>query len=183
MSTVSLRRARRLVGLVGFMGCGKTSVGRRLAQRLGWYFVDLDDEIVGHAGMSINDIFRSQGESAFRDLEHEVLIRALGKAQEADWPMILALGGGTIAQERNLRLLRGAQATLIWLDCPVEELLKRCAGINNRPLFRDEASFRQLYEQRLAYYQLADYRVSGAAALDKVVEQILALDILSRVSP
>lgn len=183
MTTLSPRRARRLIALAGFMGCGKTTVGRRLAQRLGWYFADLDDEIIRQAGMSINEIFRTRGEPAFRELEHEVLARLLGSAQETERALILALGGGTMAQQRNLDLLRAARATVVWLDCPVEELLHRCAGINNRPLFRDEASFRQLYEQRLPYYRLADYRVSSAAAADAVVEQILALGITNRVNP
>jgi shikimate kinase len=181
MTAASSRRARRLICLVGFMGCGKTTVGRRLAQRLGWYFVDLDAEIVRRAGTNITRIFQEKGEPAFRELEHEVLRRVLGRAQETEQSLVLALGGGTIAQERNLQLVRAAEATLIWLDCPVEELLKRCAGVNDRPLFRDEDSFRKLYAQRLPYYQQADYRVDSTATQDEIVERIVALDLIERV--
>ena len=76
-------------------------------------------------------------------------------------PRIVSLGGGTIMQPQNLALLREAGAVLIWLHCPIEELLHRCAHITDRPLFRDEASFRRLYEERLPTYELADYRVES----------------------
>ena len=76
-------------------------------------------------------------------------------------PRIVSLGGGTITQPQNMALLREAGATLIWLQCPIEELLHRCAHITDRPLFRDEASFRRLYEERLPTYELSDYRVES----------------------
>ena len=85
-------------------------------------------------------------------------------------------------QPQNLALLRENGAILIWLRCPVEELLQRCAQITDRPLFRDEASFRRLYEERLPTYQLADYCVDSTAEPARVVEQILALGIFPKVT-
>ena len=91
---------------------------------------------------------------------------------------MIALGGGTFAQPQNLDLLRRFRAVTIWLECPVEELLFRCALMTNRPLFQDEASFRQLYEQRLPYYRQATFTVSTAKAEpDEVVSRILSLPI------
>jgi shikimate kinase len=78
--------------------------------------------------------------------------------------------------------LRDNRAVLIWLQCPVEELLLRCAQITNRPLFRDEASFRKLYNDRLPSYELSDYRVDGSVEPLRVVEQILALGIFPKVT-
>ena len=106
----------------------------------------------------------------------------VAEAVETGKPRIVSLGGGTIAQPRNLALLRESGATLIWLQCPVEELLLRCAKITDRPLFRDEASFRQLYEERLPAYQLADYRVDSSLDPRRVAEQILALGIFPQVT-
>jgi shikimate kinase len=102
--------------------------------------------------------------------------------EETQKPRIVSLGGGTIAQPQNLALLREAGAILIWLHCPIEELLHRCAQVTDRPLFRDEASFRRLYQERLPGYELADYRVESDAEPPRVVEQILALGIFPRVT-
>jgi len=170
------------------MGSGKTTVGRLLAQQLAWRFVDLDTRIEEHAGLSIAKIFERLGEPAFRQIERELLEQALGQAAEVDPPMVLALGGGTFAQAENVALLHtpaaeqavGRGSVVIWLDCPVETLLARCAMVSNRPLFRDEASFRGLYEQRRPFYQQADYRVAADVEPRRVVEQILALGIFER---
>ena len=97
---------RRLICLAGFMGCGKTTVGRLLARHLGWLFVDLDTRIVEHAGLSITEIFDRFGEPAFREIERERLLEALGEAAEQDTPTVLALGGGTFVQPENVALLR-----------------------------------------------------------------------------
>lgn len=165
----------KLIVLVGFMGCGKTTVGRVLAERLGWRFVDLDTRIVERAQASIVDIFRLHGEPTFRAIEAEALARALGEATEGGQPTVLALGGGTLTRTENLARLRQAGAPLVWLDCPVEELLQRCAGVTDRPLFRDEASFRRLYLERRPTYAQADYRVEGLFEPVKVVERILEM--------
>ena len=166
--------SRKLIALVGFMGCGKTTVGRLLAERLGWRFVDLDTRIVERAEASIVDIFRRHGEPAFRQIETEVLERALGESVEGELSTVLALGGGTLTRPENLARLRQAGAALIWLDCAIESLLERCAGLTDRPLFRDEASFRSLYEERLPLYSQADYRIDATLEPGQVVDRILA---------
>jgi shikimate kinase len=172
---------RRFVCLTGFMGSGKSTVARMLSSQLGWNVTDLDKRISDQAGLSIPDIFSRHGEPEFRRIESEHLARVIAETLETNKPRILSLGGGTIAQPKNLAMLNEAGATLIWLECPIEELLLRCTKITDRPLFRDEASFRRLYEQRLPAYQLAHYRVDSGCEPRQVVEQILALGIFPRV--
>ncbi len=181
MPAAGQTRPPRLLCLIGFMGCGKSTVARLLARQIGWRHVDLDRRVVESSGMSIPEIFARLGEPAFRDIEHEQLTRIVGEAVELGTPSVVSLGGGTTAQPRNLTALRASSAKLIWLHCPVEELLSRCSRITNRPLFRDEATFRQLYQQRLPSYELADYRVESAMEPLRVVEQILSLGVLDKV--
>jgi len=171
-----------LICLTGFMGCGKTTVGRLLARQLGWCFVDLDTRIEEASQLAIPAIFERLGEAAFRQMEYEALERSLGEALENGKPAVIALGGGTMAQAQSFQLLRSRGCVTVWLECPLEELLARCATLTNRPLFRDEASFRALYEQRRPFYEQADCRVDGAAEPRQVVEQILAQRILERVN-
>jgi len=161
---------RRTVFLTGFMGAGKTSVGRVLAQRLGWNFADLDDLIVARGNRSVAEIFSSLGQPAFRRLENEALRALLN--DESETGQIVALGGGAYAQAENRALLRGASAPVVHLDAPVEELRRRCAGTgDSRPLFQDENQFRQLYEARRSGYMAAGFRVD---TLGKSVEEVAA---------
>ncbi len=168
---------QRILSLTGFMGVGKSTVGRLLAQQMGWHFADLDPLIEAAGGMEIPQIFERLGELAFRELEHQVLERVIGEAVERGRPTVVALGGGTFVQPQNRELLHRSGGAVIWLDCTVEELLARCAGITNRPLFRSATGFRELYEQRKPAYALADFRVEGSAEPRRVVEQILALKL------
>jgi shikimate kinase len=177
----------RVVCLTGFMGSGKSTVGRLLASQLAWHFVDLDEEIESESGLSISQIFAQKGEAVFRDIEHECLTHVLGSASERNTRLVLALGGGTFAQPRNAALIRefgapqrGTGSAVIWLDCSTEDLLQRCVLMGDRPLFRDAESFRKLYEERLPYYRQADYRVESGGEPMRVVEQILALGIFGR---
>jgi shikimate kinase len=174
-------RARSLVCLTGFMGSGKSTVARLLARQVGWVHVDLDKRIQDATGQTIPEIFSKRGEPEFRKIEHEQLTRILGEAVEQGKSRVISLGGGTTAQPQNLAILRQAGAALVWLHCPVEELLKRIAHIQDRPLFRDEDSFRRLYQQRLPFYELADYRVESNIEPLRVVEQIVALGIFPKV--
>jgi len=175
-------RLRKLVCLTGFMGSGKSTTARILASQLGWLNTDLDKRITEAAQLTIPDIFARMGEAEFRRLEHEQLARVVAETAATQKPRIVSLGGGTIMQPQNLALLREAGAVLIWLHCPIEELLQRCAHITDRPLFRDEASFRRLYEERLPAYELSDYRVESQHEPSRVVEQILSLGIFPRVT-
>ena len=162
-----------LICLAGFMGAGKTTIGTRLARQLGWRFVDLDERIEAAAGISIPEFFERHGEPAFRQLEAEQLRAVLGRAVEFRESTILALGGGTYAQVGAPEFLRNAGVPVIWLDPGIELLLSRCMTMTGRPLFRDEASFRALYAQRLPSYELADYRVDSSGDAAVVVAEIL----------
>jgi shikimate kinase len=175
------RSNRRLIALTGFMGCGKSTVARLLARQIGWLHVDLDKRIVERTNLAIPAIFTNLGEPAFREIEHEELKRILGEAGESGRPTIVSLGGGTLVQPQNLEALRQSGCATVWLNCPVEELMRRCSHITDRPLFRDEASFRQLYAQRLQFYQKAEYRVESAVEPLRVVQNIIALGILEGV--
>jgi shikimate kinase len=168
-----LYHRKKLIYLLGFMGSGKSTVGALLAGRLGWPFVDLDNTIEAGQGASIREIFERVGEPFFRDVERAALIEVSKKA-----PAVIALGGGTWVQQPNLEFIRSTGGATIWLDCSLDELRRRCAGINNRPLFRDAHAFEQLFNQRLPYYRLAQYRVpTGGNAPEEVVERILGLKI------
>jgi shikimate kinase len=157
------------------MGSGKTTVGVLLARQLAWRFEDLDARIEQFAGLNISAIFERRGEAAFREIERQQLEKALGRVAESGEPSVLALGGGTYAQPGIVVRLRAVGAVVIWLDCPMNVLLARCATMNNRPLFRDEASFRTLLDARLPFYEQADYRVAGDDDPADVVARILAL--------
>lgn len=157
------------------MGSGKTTVGVLLARQLAWRFEDLDAGIEQSAGLNISKIFERRGEAAFREIEREQLEKTLGRTAESGEAIVLALGGGTYAQPGMVERLREFGAIVIWLDCPVNLLLARCATMNNRPLFRDETSFRSLLSERLPFYEQADYRVAGDDDPAAVVARILAL--------
>ena len=165
--------------LAGFMGSGKSTIGSRLAQQLGWRLVDLDERIEAAAGLTIPQFFERHGELAFRQLEAEQLRAALGRSLERQEPTILALGGGTYAQLGAPEFLRNSGIPVLWLDAPVEVLLSRCMTMTGRPLFRDEASFRALHAQRIASYRLADFRVDSSGDPAEVVAEILRRGIVA----
>jgi shikimate kinase len=160
------------------MGSGKTTVGTLLARQLAWRFVDLDDRIEAAANMRISEMFERLGEPAFRQIEADQLRAALGRVFELKESIVLALGGGTYAQQGAPEFLRAAGVPVIWLDAPVEVLLARCMTMTGRPLFRDESSFRALHAQRLPSYQLADHRIDSSGDPARVVSEILNLDII-----
>ena len=155
------------------MGVGKSTVGDLLARRLRWPFIDLDTTIEAGQGTTIREMFENAGEAFFRQIERAALIEA-----SRTEPVVIALGGGTFVQEPNFQYINEIGGTTIWLDCPVEELRRRCEGKNDRPLFRDPESFAELFEQRLPFYQRANFRVSTAGREPaSVVDQILSLNI------
>jgi shikimate kinase len=162
--------------LVGFMGCGKTTVGRLLADQLGWHFVDMDEYIEAQEKMAIFEIFEMRGEQAFRQIETEAL-RVRVRAIEAGRPSVLALGGGAYVQPANYDLLHDRGVTL-WLDCPFEVVKARVEQATHRPLARDPQRFRQLFDERQAAYGRADYRIPiESDDPDKAVQAILQLPL------
>ena len=147
------------------MGAGKTRVGHALAVLLRWSFVDLDREIEIRQGATIQNVFRLQGESRFREIETETLRQTL---EQLSAPTVIALGGGTFVQSVNVDLLRNSGACVVFLETPMERMLDRCVeGVpsseeNLRPLAADPDAFRALYSQRLPQYRAADLTVSTA---------------------
>lgn len=148
--------------LTGFMGAGKSSVGRALAARLGVPFVDLDAEIVARAGASIPQIFAAGGEGEFRRLEREALEAVLAVPELAD--AVIATGGGTVAWTGTAERLAASGAT-VWLNLPFAAIVERIGvlGKRDRPLFRDETQAFALYRERLAAYRRCDVELAVAA--------------------
>jgi shikimate kinase len=161
--------------LVGFMGAGKTSVGQRLAHDLGWRFIDLDDRIVAVEGRSVPEIFRADGEAAFRAQETAALQKLI--AELGLQATVIALGGGAFAQPANVALIRGTSIPVVFLDATVEELMNRCRPQSGqRPLFQDENQFRQLYEQRRSAYMKADLCVDTCGRnVSEVASEVASL--------
>ena len=163
----------RAIFLAGFMGCGKSTIGRRLARALGWSFVDLDAEIERLADCSIPEIFAARGEDGFRDFEHAALLEQAEMSRAAA-PRVVALGGGTYAFERNRSLLRQVGPT-IWLDAPAETLWERVRLGSHRPLASDRVEFLRIYAARKESYAQADCRIDASAAAEEVLREVFKL--------
>ena len=144
--------------LTGFMGSGKSTVGRILASRLGASFVDLDEEIERQAGMRVREIFEQQGEPVFRRMEREALEATLALPDA-----VIATGGGTVVFEANARLIR-ENGIAVWLNPPFATIAERVGGLGkeDRPLFRNEMQALALYRERLPAYRRADLTVDMA---------------------
>jgi len=168
---------RRIV-LTGFMGAGKTTVGRRLAEHLGWEFLDLDDSIESRTGLAIPSIFAIHGEPHFRKLESEALASALGRAN-----IVLSLGGGAPETLTNRLLLEQTPATAtIFLDAPFAILYDRCMlqaltpGATARPNLADPTAAEQRFAARHPIYtRLANHTVDTAnLSTEQTVATLLA---------
>jgi shikimate kinase len=163
----------RSVVLVGMMGAGKSSIGRRLATRLGIPFVDADAEIEKAAGMSIPDIFATHGEPDFRAGEARVIARLLDGG-----PQVLATGGGAFMNP-DTRAAIAARGVSIWLNADFETLMRRIKRRHDRPLLHTDdpaATLQQLIDVRYPIYRLADFTVqSREVPHDKIVDEIVAV--------
>ena len=156
------------VYLVGFMGAGKTTVARALGKRLDWKVEDIDSVIERNERRDIPTIFRQAGESYFRAKEREALI-ALLPTRGA----VIATGGGTFVDPGNRELML-RDGAVIWFDVPFPVLLSRVPSDGRRPLASDRQEMEQLYNQRLAAYQQAHYRVdAGRGSVEELVEHIV----------
>ena len=160
--------------LVGFMGCGKSTVGRRLASTTGHRFIDTDDLIVKDQGKSIPAIFAEQGEEKFRDIEKNIIANLVGVAG-----VVLSTGGGAILQEANRESLKKI-GIVIWLDASPDVLFERAMRSGRRPLLQTadpRASFDALLEARRAIYEtLADFRFDSTGIQhEEVARRILDL--------
>lgn len=167
------RRIDRPIVLVGMMGVGKSSVGRKLAGLLHRPFVDADEEIERAAQMSINEIFEQFGEAYFRDGERRVIARLI---DDADKPCVVATGGGAFVNEDTRRLILD-KAIAVWLDSDVDTLVERVGRRDNRPLLRQgdprEILTRLRDERRPAYSQAPIHVVSTAGPHSRTVGKVL----------
>lgn len=163
---------RRSIVLVGMMGAGKSSIGRRLATRLNLPFVDADAEIEKAAGMSIPDIFATHGEPDFRAGEARVIARLLDSG-----PQVLATGGGAFMNAET-RAAIGVKGVSVWLRAEAEVLMRRIKRRHDRPLLATDdpaATLRQLIDIRYPVYALASVAVqSREVPHDKIVDEIVA---------
>jgi shikimate kinase len=160
------------VFLVGFMGAGKTTVGRALSRRLGLPFEDLDDRIQHREGKTIEQIFRESGEAEFRRVETAALRELLGELGSSR--RVVALGGGAFVQPANAVLIEEAEVHSVFLDAPVNELMRRCVDEpKERPLRRDLKQFRELYEKRRLSYMRAAIRIeTNGKDVDTVAAEV-----------
>ena len=175
-NSATARHVRQALGnrsivMVGMMGCGKSAIGRRLANALDLKFVDADDEIEKAAGMSISEIFQQLGEQHFRDGERRVIARLL-----AGGPQVLSTGGGAYMSEETRERVR-TTGIAVWLKAELPILMKRVMRRDNRPLLKThnpEARMRELLDIRNPIYAEADITVeSREIAHDVIVGEIL----------
>jgi len=162
--------------LVGFMGSGKSTIGRALADELGWKFFDLDDQIERREGVTIAEIFETRGEAAFRQTETTVL-REHVRSVERGQPQVISLGGGAFLAQENADLVLN-HGVAIWLDCPFSMIERRIANQTHRPLARDPDKLRCLFDSRQPAYARAHYRIEICDDdAQAAVRQILALQL------
>lgn len=176
------QKAADVVALTGFMGAGKSTVGRALATALGWTFLDLDEEIERSENLRIRELFRTIGEARFREIESLALNEVL---RGASANTVIALGGGTFIQPINVALLHDHGACVVFLDAPVDELFQRCGALispeeNLRPLAADQDAFFALYEQRLPHYRKAHLVVGTIGKSASQVAEEIAVALLQK---
>jgi shikimate kinase len=173
MSAQPALALRRTVALVGLMGAGKSSIGRRLAVELKLPFVDADAEIEEAAGQSIEEIFERQGEVFFRAGERRVVARLLEAA-----PHVLAAGGGAFMDPETRRLMR-ERAITVWIKADIDTLLARVARRNNRPLLKQgdrRATLERLAAERHPVYAEAALAIdSGDGPPEELVARLIML--------
>lgn len=156
-----------IIYLVGMPGAGKSVVGRELAARLGVPFIDLDTEIERTTGRRVSDIFEERGESGFRALEADALV----KAGTQD-PSVVACGGGVVLEPANRITLR-ATGVAVYLDVPLDRLLARVRPASDRPLIRREGDIERLLEERGPLYrEFAAHVVDGSGTPKEVAAAI-----------
>ena len=165
---MDLQLPRRSIVLCGFMGCGKTTIGRVLAKRLGYRFADTDDMLTAQTGQSISQIFAESGESHFRDLEHQVVQRAARLSRH-----VISTGGGVMTFERNAQLL-SERAFVIHIHRSFEDCYKTIRQRTDRPIgSKSREELLQLYETRFAAYEkYAHYTLTNDISIEEAVSRL-----------
>ena len=157
--------------LTGMMGVGKTTIGKRLAKKLNYSFVDVDKIIEKQEGESISSIFKNKGEDYFRKIEKQLTIIELKKNNS-----VISLGGGAFLNS-SIRQYSKKNSISFWLDVPIEILIKRLKKSKNRPVIGKEKtndSIKKIYFVRKKFYTKADYRIKcKTLTLKQIIEKIL----------
>lgn len=168
--------------LIGFMGCGKSTIGRLLGDSHSYSFIDTDEEIVKKQGRTINEIFATQGEPYFRTLETECIKELIKK--ENTIPMVISVGGGLAMKEENQRLLHKL-GTIIYLEASVETLWSRLKQDHNRPLLKQdnpkEYMIQLLHARQNTYQSLCDFSVTvddktGEQIVDEIRQKVIEME-------
>lgn len=166
--------ARHAIVLVGLMGSGKTTVGKRIAQALGYEFADSDDLVASAAGKSVRDIFSQDGEAAFRSFESDAIRSVLADRKS---PIVLATGGGAVISSENRSLISEHALHVVWLDASVDDLVVRTKSGVARPLLDGDASktLQSLNDERAAWYEeVATLRIdTRGKSVSKVSSAVL----------
>lgn len=167
----------RSIILIGFMGSGKSSIGKLLAEKLGWPHWDTDEILAARAGKTVAEIFRQRGEAAFREMEDQLL-----QELSADDRRVLTTGGGIVLCPENRRRLRSL-GKVVWLRVDREVLVQRLLGDSTRPLLRTEgpaATIAQLLQAREAFYEEAAHFVLETSGLTPDAAAVEILKLLNR---
>jgi shikimate kinase len=176
----------RAVVLIGFMGAGKSSVGRALGEALGWAFEDLDERIEQRERRKVHEIFRDSGEPEFRRAEHAALRELLSDLQTGA-ERIVALGGGAFVRRENARLIKAGGVPTVFLDADVMELWRRCRRQaaeqgTERPLLSSLRSFRELYDLRRPHYLKASLKQeTGGKTVARIAAELVEALGLNRL--
>ena len=157
--------------LTGMMGVGKTTIGKRLAKKLNYAFVDVDKNIEKQEGETISSIFKNKGEDYFRKIEKQLTIIELKKNNS-----VISLGGGAFLNS-SIRQYSKKNSISFWLDVPIEILIKRLKKSKNRPMLgkeKTDASVKKIFFMRKKFYSMADHRIKcKKLTLKQIIEKIL----------
>jgi shikimate kinase len=169
---------RKIIAIVGLMGVGKTTVGTKLSKKLGHYFIDSDHEIEDRERKTIPEIFAENGEEYFRSLEEKIIKEIALRDEE----IVLSIGGGGFMSEKTREILK-EKAITIWLDAPIQEILRRVGNKNNRPLLQNKNKrlvLEELAKKRHPTYAEADLKFETANSnrevlINKIISKIKEL--------
>lgn len=158
------------IALCGFMGAGKTSVGRELSKITGRKFVDTDELVEQTEGKAISSIFAEKGEDYFRNLEFEACVKTADMENT-----VISTGGGAVTFERNVKALKQG-AKIVFIDTPFEVICRRVGDASTRPMFKNRENAQKLFNERREKYLLAaDFVVNGDQSVKKIALEIAEL--------
>lgn len=169
-----MAKSSKIIAIIGLMGVGKTTLGAKLASKMGYYFVDLDREIEDSEKKSVSEIFKKNGEKYFRGLEKDKIKEIVAR----DENIVLSLGGGAFMNEESRKILL-EKAFVIWLKAPIDVILHRLGNKNNRPLLKNvnkRQVLEELAQKRYPIYALADIEIdSSLGNYESLIEQVLEI--------